>query len=77
MTIEAGLLTLGSSYWPTPSQRLPRQWSIPLAFVPDHSGAPVREWHPLPVSFTSIANIEQVRQTYHVAPQMSSPASPP
>jgi hypothetical protein len=48
MALEAGLLTLGSSYWPTPSQRLPRQWSILLAFVPDHSGASVRELHPLP-----------------------------
>jgi transposase-like protein len=55
MALEAGLLTLGSSYWPTPSQRLPRQWSIPLAFVPDHSGASVRELHPLPSSSTSRA----------------------
>jgi hypothetical protein len=53
--IEGGLLTLGSSYWPTPSQRYPRQWRLPLAFVPDHSGASVRDLHPLPNSSTSIA----------------------
>jgi hypothetical protein len=55
MALEAGLLTLGSSYWPTPSQRLPRQWSTPLAFVPDYSGASVRELHPLPSNSPSRA----------------------
>jgi hypothetical protein len=53
--IEGGLLTLGSSYGPTPSQRSPRQWRLPLAFVPDHSGASVRELAPLPNSSASIA----------------------
>ena len=52
--IEAGLLTDGSPYSPTPSQRLPRSWLILLAFVPDHSGAPVRDLHPLPNNSTSI-----------------------
>jgi hypothetical protein len=41
--IEAGLLTDGSSYLPTPSRRCACQWLVLLAFVPDHSGAPVRE----------------------------------
>lgn len=62
-TIEVGLLTLGSSYSPTPSQQRVRQWLVLLAFVPDHSGAPVRESHPLPVSFTHIAT------TCQIAPQ--------
>jgi hypothetical protein len=68
--LEAGLLTLGSSYWPTPSQRLPRKWSIPLAFVPDHSGASVRELHPLPSSSTSraataiVTFLKSLRVTY-------------
>jgi hypothetical protein len=53
--IEAGLLTDGSSYSPTPSQRLLCQWRILLAFVPAHSGASVRDLHPLPVSSTSLA----------------------
>jgi hypothetical protein len=53
--LEAGLLTDGSSYLPTPSQRYPHQWHIPLAFVPAHSGASVRDSHPLPVSSTSRA----------------------
>src|SRR5919199_2941274 len=53
--IWAGLLTDGSSYSPTPSQRRRRQWLVLLAFVPDYSGAPVRGLHPLPVSFTHIA----------------------
>ncbi len=53
--IEAGLLTDGSSYSPTPSQPSDGQWLVQLAFVPDHSGASVRELHPLPVSSTSIA----------------------
>jgi hypothetical protein len=53
--MQAGLLTDGSSYSPTPSQRIFRQWPILLAFVPDHSGAPVRELHPLPASATYIA----------------------
>jgi hypothetical protein len=60
MALEAGLLTFGSSYWPTPSRRLPRQWFIPLAFVPDYSGASVRESHPLPSSSTSRAAIANV-----------------
>jgi hypothetical protein len=30
-----------------------------LAFVPDHSGASVRELHPLPAYFTSIAITER------------------
>jgi hypothetical protein len=55
--IEAGLLTDGSSYSPTPSQRLLCQWRTLLAFVPAHSGASVRDFHPLPVSSTSIAII--------------------
>jgi hypothetical protein len=58
--IEAGLLTLGSSYSPTPSQRLSRSWPVLLAFVPDHSGASVRELHPLPSSSTSIAVIVNI-----------------
>jgi hypothetical protein len=73
MALEAGLLTLGSSYWPTPSQRWSRQWSIPLAFVPDHSGASVRELHPLP----SMLPLEQQQRLllpcYHGERQMSSP----
>ena len=32
--IEAGLLTLGSSYSPTPSQRLTRSWLTPVGFGP-------------------------------------------
>ena len=52
--IEAGLLTDGSSYSPTPSQRLNRSWLILLAFVPAHSGASVRDLHPLPACSTSI-----------------------
>lgn len=54
--MEAGLLTYGSSYLPTPSQRIVRQWRVLSAFVPVHSGASVRELHPLPASSTSIAN---------------------
>jgi len=57
-TIEAGFLTDGSSYWPTPSQKSAHRWRLSLAFVPDHSGASVRELHPLPVYFTPIAYIE-------------------
>jgi hypothetical protein len=53
--MEAGLLTHGSSYLPTPSQRIARQWLVLLAFVPAHSGASVRDFHPLPASSTSIA----------------------
>ena len=59
--MQAGLLTDGSSYSPTPSQRIFRQWPILLAFVPDHSGAPVRELHPLPVSITYIAIAQKDR----------------
>src|SRR6266511_4098314 len=55
MAIWAGLLTIGSPYSPTPSQRLARQWLVLLAFVPDHSGAPVRELHPLPARSPHIA----------------------
>jgi hypothetical protein len=55
MAIEAGLLTRGSSYSPTPSQPFRGQWLTLLAFVPAYSGASVRELHPLPVSSTSIA----------------------
>jgi hypothetical protein len=58
--IEAGLLTDGSSYSPTPSRRIDCQWLILLAFVPAHSGAPVRELHPLPASSTSIARVSDV-----------------
>jgi hypothetical protein len=58
--IEVGLLTLGSSYWPTPSRWVPHQWLFLLAFVPDHSGASVRELHPLPVCSTSIAEAANV-----------------
>jgi hypothetical protein len=54
-TLKTGLLTDGSSYLPTPSQRLLRQWHLLLAFVPAHSGASVREFHPLPVSSASRA----------------------
>jgi hypothetical protein len=53
--IEAGLLTCGSSYSPTPSQPSDGQWLVQLAFVPAYSGASVRDLHPLPVSSTSIA----------------------
>jgi hypothetical protein len=53
--MEAGFLTYGSSYLPTPSQRMARQWHVLLAFVPVHSGASVRELHPLPASITYIA----------------------
>jgi hypothetical protein len=54
MAIEAGLLTCGSFYSPTPSQPSRDQWHVLLAFVPAYSGASVRELHPLPVSSTSI-----------------------
>ena len=53
--IEAGLLTCGSSYSPTPSQPYRGQWHALLAFVPAYSGASVRDLHPLPVSIISIA----------------------
>ena len=55
--IEVGLLTRGSSYSPTPSRPCGGQWLVLLAFVPAHSGASVRDLHPLPVSLISIANI--------------------
>jgi hypothetical protein len=55
--IEVGLLTCGSSYSPTPSQPSRGQWPALLAFVPAYSGASVRDLHPLPVSFISIARI--------------------
>jgi hypothetical protein len=53
--MEAGLLTYGSSYLPTPSQRMAHQWLVLSAFVPVHSGASVREFHPLPAISTYIA----------------------
>jgi hypothetical protein len=53
--MEAGLLTYGSSYLPTPSQRMARQWLVLSVFVPVHSGASVRELHPLPAMSTYIA----------------------
>jgi hypothetical protein len=53
--LEAGLLTCGSSYSPTPSQPSRGQWPALLAFVPAYSGASVRDFHPLPVSSTSRA----------------------
>jgi hypothetical protein len=55
--IEVGLLTCGSSYTPTPSQPPRGQWHVLLAFVPAHSGASVRDLHPLPVSLISIARV--------------------
>jgi hypothetical protein len=63
-TIEAGLLTDGSSYSPTPSRWIIDQWLPQLAFVPDHSGASVRELHPLPACSTSIAITENVLKKY-------------
>jgi hypothetical protein len=59
-TIEVGLLTDGSSYSPTPSRWITHQWLPQLAFVPDHSGASVRELHPLPACSTSIAITEKI-----------------
>ena len=59
-TIEVGLLTDGSSYSPTPSRWITHQWLPQLAFVPDHSGASVRELHPLPACSTSIAISEKI-----------------
>jgi hypothetical protein len=58
--IEVGLLTCGSAYSPTPSQPSASQWLSLLAFVPAHSGASVRELHPLPACSTSIAVIVNV-----------------
>ena len=55
--LEVGLLTCGSPYWPTPSERFPDSWPLLLAFVPAYSGASVRELHPLPESLISIARI--------------------
>ena len=64
MAIEAGLLTCGSSYSPTPSQPSCGQWPALLAFVPAYSGASVRELHPLPASVTYIAvHIHVVEKT--------------
>jgi hypothetical protein len=59
-TIEAGLLTDGSFYSPTPSRWMTHQWLPLLAFVPDHSGASVRELHPLPACLASIAITESL-----------------
>jgi hypothetical protein len=72
MAIEAGLLTCGSSYSPTPSQPSRGQWPALLAFVPAYSGASVRELHPLPVSLISIARIAIRSRRYHLAQHMSS-----
>jgi hypothetical protein len=55
--IEVGLLTCGSPYSPTPSRPSRGQWPALLAFVPAHSGASVRDLHPLPVNLISIAGI--------------------
>jgi hypothetical protein len=46
--VQAGLLTLGSSYWP----RLPgsgelSKWRV-AAVVPDYSGGPVPDFHGVP-----------------------------
>ena len=57
--MQAGLLTDGSSYSPMPSRWASHQWLTQLAFVPDHSGASVRELHPLPACSTSIAIAEK------------------
>jgi hypothetical protein len=54
---DAGLLTDGSPYSPTPSQRVLCQWRMLLAFVPAHSGASVRDFHPLPGYFVSLARV--------------------
>jgi len=70
--IEAGLLTCGSSYSPTPSQPSDGQWLVLLAFVPAYSGASVRDLHPLPVSSTSIARTANGTVSYHVEHSMSS-----
>jgi len=64
--IEAGLLTDGSSYSPTPSQPSDGQWLVQLAFVPDHSGASVRELHPLPVSSTHIARGHEIEPEFRI-----------
>jgi hypothetical protein len=58
--VEAGLLTCGSLYSPTPSQRCIHQWHVLLAFVPAHSGASVRDSHPLPIGSTSTAETANV-----------------
>jgi hypothetical protein len=55
MARQVGLLTRGSFYLPTPSQPFQGQWPAQLAFVPAHSGASVRELHPLPVSVPYLA----------------------
>jgi hypothetical protein len=60
--MEAGLLTYGSSYLPTPSQQMARQWLVLSAFVPVHSGASVRELHPLPAISTYIAICSSINQ---------------
>jgi hypothetical protein len=72
MAIEVGLLTCGSSYSPTPSQPSRGQWHALLVFVPAYSGASVRDLHPLPVSFISIARIAMWPREYHLAQHMSS-----
>jgi hypothetical protein len=66
-TVEAGLLTDGSSYSPTPSRRLVPQWLILLAFVPAHSGASVRDLHPLPACVTSTVITDRI------SPRISHP----
>jgi hypothetical protein len=70
--IEVGLLTCGSSYSPTPSQPSRGQWPALLVFVPAYSGASVRDLHPLPASFISIARITMWPREYHLAQHMSS-----
>jgi hypothetical protein len=75
-TIEAGLLTCGSPYSPTPSQPPDGQWLIQLAFVPAYSGASVRDLHPLPESMPSIANVRYQTQNYHLKQHMSSTVLP-
>jgi hypothetical protein len=63
-TIEAGLLTDGSPYSPTPSRWMTHQWLPRLAFVPDHSGAPVRESHPLPAASPLQLSPKHVPENY-------------
>jgi hypothetical protein len=70
--LEAGLLTCGSSYSPTPSQPSPGQWLALLAFVPAYSGASVRDLHPLPVSVISIARISLDPTNHHLLRHLSS-----
>jgi hypothetical protein len=69
IAIEAGFLTCGSFYSPTPSQPSHGQWPALLVFVPAYSGASVRELHPLPVDFISIARFAlDYKDDYHLRP---------